>query len=146
MQYLCVKGDLPGNSPRVKRGVITCLLCVSIRVTPLFVRLIFVWKFFECWNNRGPPPKMKSLLRTVNLIKRFVLFQYSGDNISAKRGICRGNSPRVRRELITCLLCVSVKFTPLFVRIIYVWKLFECWNNRGPPLEIKSALRTVKLF
>ena len=33
--------DFPGNSLRVKRGVITCLSCASVKVTPLLDRLIF---------------------------------------------------------------------------------------------------------
>ena len=33
--------DFPQHSLRVRRGVITCLLCASVKVTPLLDRLIF---------------------------------------------------------------------------------------------------------
>ena len=36
--------DFPGNSLLVKRGMVTCLLCTSVKVTPLLDRLIFASK------------------------------------------------------------------------------------------------------
>ena len=33
--------DFPGNSLLINRGVITCLLCASVKVTLLLDRLIF---------------------------------------------------------------------------------------------------------
>ena len=36
--------DLPGNSLRVKSVMVTCLLCASVKVTPLLDRLIFTSK------------------------------------------------------------------------------------------------------
>ena len=36
--------DFPGNSLIVKTGMVTCLLCASVKVTPLLDRLILASK------------------------------------------------------------------------------------------------------
>ena len=41
MAYLIPSEDFPGNSPSVKWGLITCVSCASVKVTPLLDRLIF---------------------------------------------------------------------------------------------------------
>ena len=42
--YLKPREDFPGNSFLINRGVITCLLCASVKVTSLLDRLIFASK------------------------------------------------------------------------------------------------------
>ena len=38
------KGDLPGKSVRVRKCVMPCLLCGSVKVTPVFDRLIYTFE------------------------------------------------------------------------------------------------------
>ena len=40
-ELLFEKGDLPKKIVRVRQRLITCLLCLSVKFTPIFVRLIF---------------------------------------------------------------------------------------------------------
>ena len=56
-ELLFEKGDLPKKIVRIRQRLITCLLCLSVKFTAIFVRLIFAIFYFG-GNNRGPPPKM----------------------------------------------------------------------------------------
>ena len=38
--------DLPENFPRVREALVTCLLCESVKFTPIFVWLIFAIFYF----------------------------------------------------------------------------------------------------
>ena len=39
--YRDVNGDFPGENLLVRKGVTPCLLCTSVKVTPVFDRLIY---------------------------------------------------------------------------------------------------------
>ena len=113
------KRDFLDSSLQIRMPVITCLLCASVKVTPLLHWLTFVRKSFEGWNNRGTPPRRKLLHALLwSSWSDFFCFKIQGyvyrkKKMSSKKDISRKFS-RVRKNVITCTLWASVKVTPLF--------------------------------
>ena len=67
LEYLLQKGELTENFMRVRRGVVTCVLCESVKVTPIFDRLIFKFKFLnietiDAHNQKGHFVKLSSIV------------------------------------------------------------------------------------
>ena len=46
-EYLLQKRELPDNCVGVRRGVITCQLCASVKATPILDRLILASKLLS---------------------------------------------------------------------------------------------------
>ena len=64
-------------------GVTSCLLCVSVKITPSLDRLIFA----SHENNSGQRLKWLVELASHKLINQFPLCEYSWLDIFAKKGI-----------------------------------------------------------
>ena len=88
--------------------VITCLLCASVKVTPLLDRLIFAYENLdtETIEVRLQNGFLPSVLRSSYEISIVSIFkrEYLGQKEDFP-----GNSLRVRRGMIPCLLRASVK-------------------------------------
>ena len=75
--YLHNNGDLPGKHLRVRRDVTQCLLCTSVKVTPVFDRLIYTSENVNIETIEVLHENDISFFPLVKLINFFLLFQYS---------------------------------------------------------------------
>ena len=86
--------DFPGNSLLITRGVITCLLCASVNVTPVLDRLIFAPENLDIetievdFQNCFLPSVLCSSLSD------FYCFNIQGGISHSKRGFARKFSAR----------------------------------------------------
>ena len=71
--YLLRKGEFPDNFVRVRRSVVTCLLCASVKVTPILDRLKFASKFFSI--KTIGVRKKKAIFRSGPLLFKYQNFQ-----------------------------------------------------------------------
>ena len=86
--------DFPGNSLLINRGVITCLLCASVKVTPVLDRLIFApenlnTETIEVHLQNGFIPSV-----LCSSLSDFYCFNIQGGISHSKRGFSRKLSAR----------------------------------------------------
>ena len=136
--YLCKKYVFLDILYLVGKSAISCVLCASVKVTGLS------WSEkipFEYWNNRILLISLKTRFCSwffqvaKKLINQFLLFQYSCLYISAKKYVFLDILYLVRKSVISCVLCASVKVTGLS----WAEKIpSEYWNNRILLMSLKT--------
>ena len=126
--YLCEKEEFLNNLYLVRKSVISCVLCASVKVTGLS----WTEKIpFEYWNNRILLISLKTRFCSwffqvaKKLINQFLLFQYSCLYIFAKN----------RYFLI---LYISLERAWSAVYCVQVWKLQVFRELRKSPLNIET--------